>query len=127
MDVTWEASDSFGMSESSSPYLRQIVLSRLNDFFRLEELVDRFADQNIDQEVADNIFIDMLAICERLHQEPLYFSFYEIYIKSKHHNFQFRELDCKRLCRVIEEERINYLKNLPGCLSRFSSHGERAS
>lgn len=127
MDITWNASPSFGVGESGSPYLRQIVLGRLNDFFRLEELLDHLKDVQLDERNADKLFIEMLDICERLHRETLYFSFYETYLKCKHHRFRYRELECKRLNRVIEEERLHYLKTLPRCLSQFSQNGEQAS
>lgn len=127
MDITWNTNTSIGAGEGSSSYLRQIVLGRLSDFFRLEELLGRFKGAQINEDDADTLFIDMLDICERLHQEPLYFSFYETYLKSKHQHFEYRELDCKRLSRVVEEERLNYLKTLPRCLSQFSQTGELAS
>ncbi len=127
MDITEDAANTFDMSEGKAPYLRQIVLGRLSDFFRLEETLERLHEPDVTRDDADKLFIAMLDTCERLHQEPIYFAFYEVYLKAKRHKFMNRELDCKRLRRVLDEERLKYLKTLPICLSHFSQEGEKAS
>lgn len=127
MDITGDATNTFDEGEGKAPYLRQIVLGRLNDFFRLEEALERLNKPDLSKNGADQIFIEMLDTCERLHQETVYFAFYEFYLQAKHHNFMNRELDYRRLRRVLDEERLNYLKTLPRCLTHFSQGVEKAS